>query len=75
MHLVCRNKSGISVFRNIQQRRHIIVPGRNAQPELLCQTVKVMEVGPQVELFLAHTAVQYASVRKLVGSEAHHRFP
>ena len=34
-----------------------------------------MEVGPQVELFLAHAAVQYASVRKLVGSEAHHRFP
>ena len=73
MHLVCRNNPGVPIFRNVQQCRRVIVPGRDAQPELPCQPVKIMEIGPQVELLPAHTAVQYASVRELVGSKTHHR--
>ena len=73
MYLVCRNNPGVPVFRNVQQCRHIIVPRRDAQPKLPCQPVKIMEIGPQVKLCPAHTTVQYTPVRKLVGSEAHHR--
>ena len=32
-----------------------------------------MEIGPQVELCPAHPAIQHTSIRKLVGSEVHHR--
>ena len=34
MKIICRHMTGISVFRNIKQRGHIIIVWRNAQIEI-----------------------------------------